>query len=1139
MYRRWYVLAGVLALPLCLPLTMAGRQAQAPAAAPLPPPVRIEAAEAARLAKEIRGKVNVELPPGIELSLWAPDHFVNDPIAIDVDARGTVYATSSTRNNMPLDIRGHPDWVPIVHTLRSVEDLRAFYQKVMAPERSAANGWIQDLNKDGSRDIRDLTELKERIHRLQDTDGDGLADVSQIVAEGFNQDPTWDVAGGILSHEGDLFFGTPPGVYRLKDTNGDGTIDQQTTVMDGFNTHPAFGGHGVSGVMMGPDGRLYWEVGDIGLNVVDKTGKRWVYPNQGAVLRSELDGSGFEVFATGIRNLQEFSFDEHGNLISVDNDGDHQGESERVVYIPYGSDSGWRSNWQYGKYTDPKNNRYNVWMDERLFRPRHAGQSTHIIPPVSLWHAGPSGMVYNPGTALSEEWRNHFFVSSFPGAPSGARVYGFTLKPEGAGFAMGPEKQLLRGILTVGMQFGPEGALYLTDWITGWDSKNNGRIWKLDAPAAAGTPIRKEVQGLLQEDFAKKSAADVSALLRHADMRIRQKAQFDLVRRGDVKALTAAASGADNGLARMHGIWGIAQLARKDAGQASNLAALLGDADPEVRAQAAKMIGDVRYAASGEALVPLLKDSAPRVRFFAAEALGRIAHKPAGPALVEMVAANDDQDVYLRHAGALALASIGDRQALAALSTHSSRAVRIAAIVALRRLQDPGLARFLADADETVVTEAARGINDDGGIPGALADLGRLVGEARFTSEPLLRRAISASLRTGTADAAERVAALAASDARPQPLRVEAIAALGVWAEPSPMDRVDGYYLEQTKTPRDSAAARAAVQKLITSIPAGAAAPMKVALADAAGRLQIKEAVPVLQAQLRQDPAAEVRLASLGALRAIGTGSMDELMQVALADKDPAVRRAALGLLPGLSMSEAAKAQHLAGLIKTGSTPEKQGALQVLGTMKSPEARKLLAGYVAELTTGKTPPELQVDVLTAAQASGDTKLEAQLETYQKSRKADTLVDAFREGLLAGGEARRGREVFSENPAAECTRCHALGGRGADVGPSLTNIASTLTREQLLEALLNPNARIAPGFGTVSVTLKNGQRVDGTLREETPAELVLMVGTPAVERRVPKTEIAERTNAVSAMPPFGLILQPRDIRDLVAFLSTLK
>ncbi len=287
--------------------------------------------------------------------------------------------------------------------------------------------------------------------------------------------------------DGSVIAGVPPGVYRLRDTNGDGVLDQRTTIGEGFNTHPAFGGHGVSGVTIGPDGRLYWEVGDIGLHVVDKAGKTWSVPNQGAVVRSELDGSGFEVFSTGTRNLQEFSFDDRGNLISVDNDGDHPGEKERLVYLPYGSDSGWRSNWQYGKYTDPKNNRYNVWMRESFFKPRPENQAAHILAPIENWYAGPSGMVYNPGTALSDAWKDYFFVSSFPGAAPNARVYGFTLQPDGAGFKKKDEKVLTKGVLVVGMKIGPDGALYLTDWITGWDSKNNGRLWKLDTPAAAGS----------------------------------------------------------------------------------------------------------------------------------------------------------------------------------------------------------------------------------------------------------------------------------------------------------------------------------------------------------------------------------------------------------------------------------------------------------------------------------------------------------------------------------------------------------------------------------------------------------------------------------------------------------------------------
>ncbi len=1158
MLRRTWLLATLLtllAVPFILP-TRSGVEAQAPAARPDPPAaqVRLAPADAASFAKDARSRVNVELPAGLELTLWASEKLVIDPVAVDVAPDGTVYVTSTTRNNLPLDIRGHQDWMAVAHTLKSVDDLRRFYKTEMATERSAKNTWIPDLNNDGSRDIRDLAEMKERVYRLRDTDGDGVADTSQIVLEGFNEDPVWDIAGGVLYDEGDLIVAVPPGVYRLRDKNGDGVVDERTTISEGYNTHPTFGGHGNSGVTMGPDGRLYWEVGDMGLHVVDRGGKTWSYPNQGAVMRSEPDGSNFEVFATGLRNLQEFSFDERGNLISVDNDGDYPGENERVVYLPFGSDSGWRSNWQYGKYTDPKNNRYNVWIEEGMFKTRHPGQTSHILPPVAPWHAGPSGMAYNPGTALSSEWRNHFFVSSFPGSANNARIYAFTLKEQGAGFAMDRETVLLRGILTVGMKIGPDGALYLTDWITGWDSKNNGRLWKIDAPGAAGSPERKEVQALLIERFADRTTASVASLLRHADMRVRQKAQFDLVRRGDVEPLVAAARDGSHPLARLHGLWGVAQLARKQAQHASQLAPFLEDAQGEMRAQAAKMIGDIRYDGASDRLVALLKDPEPRVRFFAAEALGRLKHQAAAPALVEMLAASDGQDAYLHHAGSLALASIGDGAALEALSSHPSRGVRFAALVALRRMRHAGVARFLADADEAVVTDAARAINDDGSIRGAVPALAALVGTTKFSGEPLLRRAINANLREGTNEAVARLSAFAADPARPEELRVEAVAALGVWVDPSPMDRVDGIYhtpfeVSTSSQPaarrkgRDGTAARAAVQRLVDAAAKGdgptATADLKVALADAAGRLDVKEAAPVLLGQLRTDPSQPVRLASLRALQTLKVGSMDELMQIALADKDPAMRRAALAILPGLPMPDAAKVQHLAAVMKDGSTVEKQGAIEVLGGLKSGGSRRLLGSYLDDLVAGRIVPDLQVDLLDALRADGSPAFEQKLEAYQKSKSADTLVQAFREGFLRGGDAGRGQMVMLRNPAAECARCHTIRGFGSDVGPDLSKIGATLTREQLLESLVEPNARVAPGFGMVGITLRNGQRIDATLREETDTDVIVLAGTPPKEQRIPKADIAERTNPISAMPPLGLILQPREVRDVVEFLTTLK
>src|SRR5687768_700988 len=87
---------------------------QPPARQPTPPRqprvVRLTPAEATRLAREVRRSVSVEMAAGLEVTPWAPDRLVADPVGIDVDGRGVVYVTSSGRSIEGLDIRGHPDW---------------------------------------------------------------------------------------------------------------------------------------------------------------------------------------------------------------------------------------------------------------------------------------------------------------------------------------------------------------------------------------------------------------------------------------------------------------------------------------------------------------------------------------------------------------------------------------------------------------------------------------------------------------------------------------------------------------------------------------------------------------------------------------------------------------------------------------------------------------------------------------------------------------------------------------------------------------------------------------------------------------------------------------------------------------------
>ena len=196
----------------------------------------------------------------------------------------------------------------------------------------------------------------------------------------------------------------------------------------------------------------------------------------------------------------------------------------------------------------------------------------------------------------------------------------------------------------------------------------------------------------------------------------------------------------------------------------------------------------------GTTFIPLLKDPGIRARFFAAEALGRIMYEPAINPIIELLNSNNDEDAYIRHAGSLALARIGKADPIIALSKNPSRAVRIAAVVALRRMSHPGIAVFLNDTDEFIVTEAARAINDDLSIKDALPALGNLLKTTSFTNEALIRRSINANLRVGTEEALQNLIDYARKQNSPAAMRAEAIAALSTWAKPSVVDRVDGRY---------------------------------------------------------------------------------------------------------------------------------------------------------------------------------------------------------------------------------------------------------------------------------------------------------------------------------------------------------
>ena len=73
---------------------------------------------------------------------------------------------------------------------------------------------------------------------------------------------------------------------------------------------------------------------------------------------------------------------------------------------------------------------------------------------------------------------------------------------------------------------------------------------------------------------------------------------------------------------------------------------------------------------------------------------------------------------------------------------------------------------------------------------------------------------------------------------------------------------------------------------------------------------------------------------------------------------------------------------------------------------------------------------------------------------------------------------------------QCASCHMVYGEGAVIGPDLSNVAREMTVDQIREALLQPDARIAPGYELITVHRRDGQTLRGFARSKTSFDFVL-------------------------------------------------
>ena len=146
---------------------------------------------------------------------------------------------------------------------------------------------------------------------------------------------------------------------------------------------------------------------------------------------------------------------------------------------------------------------------------------------------------------------------------------------------------------------------------------------------------------------------------------------------------------------------------------------------------------------------------------------------------------------------------------------------------------------------------------------------------------------------------------------------------------------------------------------------------------------------------------------------------------------------------------------------------------------------------------------------------------------------DELVKEVAKGK---GVADSGKAVFRRI----CIACHKWGSEGIEYGPQMDGVATRLKREDIVESVLDPNAKIDPKYVTTNIETNGGGTFTGFVTGETPETLTLTVAG-GLKQEIKVTDIKKRETVKQSSMPEGLAnaMSPGEFLDLIEFLSTLK
>lgn len=505
------------------------------------------------------------------------------------------------------------------------------------------------------------------------------------------QDPTRFAEGfraiqGMAWHEGALLVCHMPYLTVVRDIDGDGIADAKHHLFTdlGPTDNQGLNDHIVSGTQLGMDGWLYISVGDKGVpGATRREDGVKVQLKGGGTLRCRPDGTELEVFSSGTRNHLEANLDAADHLFTYDNTDDGDGWWTRVTHHIYHGYYGYA----YDYHDHPE----------------------RFLPRMAEYGGGsPCGAVFYREDAWPERYRGIGLWAEW----GKGKVQAFRFEPDGATFKVAESIDFAvpdgtRDFRPIDLALSYDGkTLYIADWnMGGWNNKTEkvGRVWAITYTGRATAAPRGHDTLPLGEQVK---------LLSHPSYNERMRAQHALVRAGEsaLSTITAALDGPEvPALAKRHLIWALDGLAGGTPGASLPLIEQLGSPHADVRAQAARALGERRATIAVDHLVALLNDPEPSVRLQAITALNRLGEPRTAEALVPHLT---EPDQFLAFATRKALREIGNWEALASALGTDDPERRIRILLTCEQVHDLGAVSILAEfaAGSGLPEERARAI---------------------------------------------------------------------------------------------------------------------------------------------------------------------------------------------------------------------------------------------------------------------------------------------------------------------------------------------------------------------------------------------------------------------------------------------